>query len=387
MKYLGLLFVISHLFLLFGTTHWERVVATDVLEVHKSYLAQLQKGEVSADASIRERDWKAAKAKGTVAAYEGFLEKYPEGEFSNCAHEEIRELEWEDTILSDYVSSYQKYLAKYPEGKYSAKARERLQEIRELNKRSSEVKSRLQQWEEEAPEVVKKEIHTIKVYKDAVIKGNSIVRLGRMGKKAKGAIPILIQMLDDDTPLSWLQGHYRVPTPTSLATEAEKALVLIGVVAGEPLIYELKSWNWRIRRRAAVVLGEIKDKRAVGSLIHALNDKETKVRGSVAEALGKIKDRRAIIPLMIALTDKDFECVYQSAWNALRQVDPYWKESREATDTIQEYIEILKNEGSYRRRKFAADVLKGITLKNLGTSYEKWKNWWEEQTILRTKQP
>jgi len=387
MKHFDLLFVISYSFLLIGATHWERVIATDILKVHESYLAQVQEGEVSADTRMRERDWKTAEAKGTVAAYESFFEKYPEGEFSNWAREEIRELEWRDTELSDYVSSYQKYLNKYPEGKYSARARERLHEVRELNERSSEVKAKLRQWEEEAPEVVKKEIRAIKVYKDAVIKGNSIVRLGRMGEKAKGAIPILFLMLDDDTSLSWLQGHYRVPSPTSLATEAEKALVLIGVPAAEPLIYELKSWNWRIRRRAAAVLGEMKDRRAVGSLIHALNDKESKVRGSVAEALGKIKERRAIIPLMIALADKDFECVYQSAWNALWQIDRHWKESKEATDTIQECIGTLKNGGSYRRRKFAADILKGITLKNLGTSYEEWKNWWEEQKILRSKNP
>lgn len=48
---------------------------------------------------------------------------------------------------------------------------------------------------------------------------------------------------------------------------------------------------------AASALGELKDTRAVGPLIQALDDENALVQDDAAEALGKLNDTRAVGPL------------------------------------------------------------------------------------------
>ncbi|MCP4258867.1 MAG: HEAT repeat domain-containing protein, partial [Planctomycetes bacterium] len=66
--------------------------------------------------------------------------------------------------------------------------------------------------------------------------------------------------------------------------------------------------------------GEIKDARAVESLIAALKDNNSTVRWSAAEALGKIKDARAVGPLIDALEDDD-NSVRREAEKALEDME------------------------------------------------------------------
>ena len=63
------------------------------------------------------------------------------------------------------------------------------------------------------------------------------------------------------------------------------ALVKIGEPAVKPLIKALEDNDWRVRRGAAVALGEIGDERAVEPLIKALEDKDASVHEKVAEIL------------------------------------------------------------------------------------------------------
>ena len=126
---------------------------------------------------------------------------------------------------------------------------------------------------------------------------NAVVQLGQMSARPVPAIPFLISALDDRIWLGWLG-------LTRTNVEAAKVLVKIGKPAVEPLISSLKDKNWRIRVRAALVLGEIKDSRAVEPLIAALKDKKHLMRASVVAALAKIDDPHAIEPLIAALKDE-----------------------------------------------------------------------------------
>lgn len=76
----------------------------------------------------------------------------------------------------------------------------------------------------------------------------------------------------------------------------------IGGPAVESLIPVLKDKHSRVRSEAAVVLGNIKDPRAVEPLIAAIKD--TQVRWDAARALVKIGGP-AVEPLIAALKDKD----------------------------------------------------------------------------------
>jgi hypothetical protein len=61
--------------------------------------------------------------------------------------------------------------------------------------------------------------------------------------------------------------------------------------------------SYKVRVQAALVLGKLKDKRAVPALIQALQDENESVRGVAATSLGQIGDRAALKPLQDAQGD------------------------------------------------------------------------------------
>jgi HEAT repeats len=61
--------------------------------------------------------------------------------------------------------------------------------------------------------------------------------------------------------------------------------------------------SWRVRLQAAVVLGKLKDARAVPSLLRALSDENETVRGLSAQVLGDLGDGSAKSPLERAQRD------------------------------------------------------------------------------------
>jgi HEAT repeat protein len=177
-----------------------------------------------------------------------------------------------------------------------------------------ELKARLLQWEAEAPPDVKREIDILRESGDAVGKEDAAARLNKMGKRAQGAILVLIETFRD-TREPRLDGH-------SPAGAAARALGKIGDPAVEPLIAALEDENSDVRFFAAVALKEIKDPRAVDPLIGALKDENPVVREYVAGWLGEIKDPRAVEALIAALKDKD-SVVRASAMHALGAIgDP-----------------------------------------------------------------
>jgi hypothetical protein len=75
----------------------------------------------------------------------------------------------------------------------------------------------------------------------------------------------------------------------------------------EKLTRELKDQNMKVRRKAAMALGNIDDIQAVGPLIEALKDEDVQTRRAVAIALGKIGDPRAVEPLTEARKDSNWQ--------------------------------------------------------------------------------
>jgi len=83
----------------------------------------------------------------------------------------------------------------------------------------------------------------------------------------------------------------------AVRTSIGEALKIAGDLATESLIRLLKGPDPDVRRRAASLLGDIRDKRAVEALISALADIDDHVSGNAALSLGKIGDARAVNPL------------------------------------------------------------------------------------------
>ncbi|WIV50608.1 peptidoglycan-binding protein [Marivivens sp. LCG002] len=87
--------------------------------------------------------WEETGAKADEAGYRAYLERFPDGIFSEVARDRLTEIEqskralaevedratWERVRASDTVSGYQDYLSAYPEGVFVAEAQARIAEL------------------------------------------------------------------------------------------------------------------------------------------------------------------------------------------------------------------------------------------------------------------
>lgn len=76
------------------------------------------------------QEYKKAQEIGTIASYENFLEKHPEGKFSNEAKMEIDRLQYEKAKVSDTIETYGHYLSKNKNGRFIKEANSRIEELR-----------------------------------------------------------------------------------------------------------------------------------------------------------------------------------------------------------------------------------------------------------------
>lgn len=173
---------------------------------------------------------------------------------------------------------------------------------------------------------------------DAKERAEAACELGRRRAEAVGAIPVLLSMLADDVVVPaiecemspWMRRNL-VVTPdaqkwmqTSPAKEAAEALGDIGYAAVPGLLQALASSEWKVRKFAAIGLGEMDQivQRAdvIDALAGRLTDAQFEVRDQSAWALGEIEDPEAVEPLLKALHDGDARVRARAAW-ALGEIE------------------------------------------------------------------
>ena len=118
-------------------------------------------------------------------------------------------------------------------------------------------------------------------------------------------------------------------------------------------IAPLKEEDGLVRRRTVEVLGQLKDVRAVESLIAALQDNDEEVRKQAAQVLGQLKDVRAVEPLITFLREKAWSWDEEARKQAVQALG-------ELNDTraVEPLIALLNKEGESETVKWsAADVL------------------------------
>ena len=80
-------------------------------------------------------DWRAASARGTVAAYRSFIRHHPDDPRVQQARNRIESLQdkqaWEAAKSADTEQSYRQYLSQYPSGAYTAEAQGRLTRLKQ----------------------------------------------------------------------------------------------------------------------------------------------------------------------------------------------------------------------------------------------------------------
>lgn len=157
--------------------------------------------------------------------------------------------------------------------------------------------------------------------KDAARRARAACALGEAGVEAAPAIPYLIALMSDGTPLApsalcknaepfedeaWQPDFEQVyePSPGEAATQA---LVALGAPAAEPLLAALKDSHWRTRKNAAWALGHRGDERATPLLAAALSDPAWQVRSEAAYALSQRGGDRVLERLITALKDEAWQ--------------------------------------------------------------------------------
>jgi len=95
-----------------------------------------------------------------------------------------------------------------------------------------------------------------------------------------------------------------------LSIDDNKAAVLLGYLSAD---------NELVRRVAAKVLGEAREREAEGPLISLLSDESGHVRSTAAVALGRLRSGKAIQPLLDLLQD-EYENVQEAAIHALAAI-------------------------------------------------------------------
>ncbi|MDQ1559596.1 MAG: hypothetical protein QOD32_2656 [Pyrinomonadaceae bacterium] len=163
---------------------------------------------------------------------------------------------------------------------------------------------------------------------DATARAAAACALGRA--RVAEAIPALVGMLGDDTPVEplkcWEENSDWSPAlatfkQASPGEEAAIALAAMGQAAVEPLVAALGHGNVSVRRNAAWAIGEVsggmmsKRDGAVAPLRSALSDGDEWVRTAAARSLGEIRDESAVESLLAALTDASVRVRETAAWS------------------------------------------------------------------------
>ena len=230
------------------------------------------------------------------------------------------------------------------------------------------------------------------------------------------AIHVLRKHLGDKLRLERLDGQPIVPLVLALNDKEievrRKAAIVLGELgdkrAAKPLIFVAlhdKSWIVRMiaisalrelgdartiklliaalhdkgnpyRKLAAYYLGESGDKRAVKPLITALHDKDFGIRESAAKALGKLGDERAVKPLITAIhQDKDW-IVRESAAKALGELGD--------VGAVKPLITALHDKHS-KTREYAAKALGKLgderAVKPLITTMQQDRDWQVRESV------
>lgn len=147
--------------------------------------------------------------------------------------------------------------------------------------------------------------------------------LRALGSQAAPALPRLVAMLEDGSPVdaavcgerTWGNGRFRGAQETTTPGEqAASVLVAIGTPAYDPLTKALAAPAWIARTNAAWALGALGNRRAVPLLSRTLADTEPNVRKRGAWALGALDASEAVPALIEALKDSDAGVREQVAW-------------------------------------------------------------------------
>ncbi|MBI3561709.1 MAG: HEAT repeat domain-containing protein [Gammaproteobacteria bacterium] len=153
------------------------------------------------------------------------------------------------------------------------------------------------------PEQIAAKIARLNGY-DPLERAGAAFQLGKLGAEAAPAIPMLIALFADTTPVllsRYIGGGYRSSNATSPGEEAAQAIAKIGHGAVAELRQALRQNNPQVRRLASKALGQIGEIATIPDLLPLLDDPDRQVRATTAIALGSYRLPQAAQIILDAL--------------------------------------------------------------------------------------
>jgi HEAT repeat protein len=163
--------------------------------------------------------------------------------------------------------------------------------------------------------------------------------IGKRGVHAAAAVPFLIRLLRDDAEVGEM--------PHTVSFSAWTALAAIGRPAVEACLSALKRSSGEPRESLILVLGSIRDPRAIDTLASLLENPSPSVRCQAVWALTDFDDRRVVPPLLRAVKDDD-DRVRENATRGLG--------SHRDPDAVGPLIACLKDKNLVVRREAATSL-------------------------------
>jgi HEAT repeat protein len=131
------------------------------------------------------------------------------------------------------------------------------------------------------------------------VRASAAVALLRLGDAATPALPRLIDLLGDVGPLVPVGANAR-----SVADHVTAGFPLMGRRAVDALLGALERPSAEIRKRAALLLGVVRDDRAIEPLVAQLADADSAVASQASQSLGRF-GAKAFAPLLKSLDHED----------------------------------------------------------------------------------
>jgi HEAT repeat protein len=196
-------------------------------------------------------------------------------------------------------------------------------------------------------------------------RADAALALGRMEAKAAAAIPSLVELLGDGTPVARLeitsppfedeewQPDYEGVKETTVGEAATHALMAIGDESTGVLTSVLaKDTRWRARKNAAWALAHRGDRRAMDQMIVALGDEAWQVRAQAAYALFQRGGARAEVVNALIIASRD------EVWQVREQaVSALGHKGSSTVDVVAPLLNVLRFDATARVRRTAAGAL------------------------------
>lgn len=278
-------------------------------------------------------------------------------------------------------------------------------------------------------------------HEDPVERAWAAYQLAKLGRGAAPAVPYLLNMLTDNTPVllsRYLGAGFHSSSDTTPAQEASRTLAKIGEPAMPGLVEAMSSSNEDVRRLAVKSLGQLGNIKSIEVLIRALTDPSRRVQAAAAIALGNYRhpiasqkltevfptvEPKVRVHLIYALSQINDIIAVPFLMDQFAQQEPDVKAAialalgklrdARALPTLltaaQDDDEIVRANGLYalssfytpvvidtlinslddpvqRVREAAAEALNQLTGLKLGPVKQDWLSWWETQKQAMQKQ-